>query len=135
MEERHQGKIRRFDATEGKLTAFLESREEKAIQQAEQRKWEIKQELEEAAIAERHERERKLWDEKLLAEQKITERRLQLEKEAKSVNVKLPKLDITPFKGTITDWVRFENTFITQVDKQPIPDEQKFGYLLENVSP
>ena len=51
------------------------------------------------------------------------------------MNAKLPKLSITPLKGIVVDWVRFENTFITHVHKQQIPDEQKFGYLLESVSP
>ena len=76
-----------------------------------------------------------MWEEKRRAELEITERRVEIEREAKSTSAKLPKLKITPFKGTVVDWVRFENIFLTQIDKQPISDEEKFGYLLELVNP
>ena len=79
-------------------------------------------------------RERQLWEEKLLAELKATERKLEMEKASKTTLAKLPKLTITPFKGTAGDWARFENMFLTQVDSKPILDEEKFGYLLEMVS-
>ena len=52
-----------------------------------------------------------------------------------STTAKLPKLIITPLKGTPTDWVRFENMFITQVHNKSISAEEKFGYLLEMVNP
>ena len=39
------------------------------------------------------------------------------------------------FNGTAADWVRFENMFITQVDKKQISDEVKFGYLLKMLCP
>ena len=42
---------------------------------------------------------------------------------------------ITPFKGTPSDWVRFEKMFITQVHNKSISVAQKFGYLLEMVNP
>ena len=58
----------------------------------------------------------------------ITEKRVELAREAKSSSAKLPKLKITPFRGTVVDWIRFENIFLTQIDKQPISDEEKFGY-------
>ena len=74
-------------------------------------------------------------EQKLQAELEITEKRMELEREAKSTNAKLPKLKIAPFKGTVVDWIRFENIFLTQIDKQPISDEEKFGYLLELVNP
>ena len=57
-----------------------------------------------------------------------------MEKAARTTQAKLPKLTITSFKGTASDWVRFENMFLTQVDCKPITDEEKFGYLLEMVS-
>ena len=60
---------------------------------------------------------------------------MELEREAKSTNPKLPKLKITPFKGTVVDWIRLENIFLTQIDKRPNSDEEKFGYLLELVNP
>ena len=44
-------------------------------------------------------------------------------------------MKITPFNGTVSDWVRFDNMFATQVnDSKPISDEEKFGYLLEMVN-
>ena len=42
---------------------------------------------------------------------------------------------ITPFKGTPTNWVRFENMFVTQAQNKSISAEEKFGYLLEMVNP
>ena len=59
---------------------------------------------------------------------------MEKEKAAKTTQAKLPKLTITSFKGTASDWVRFENMFLTQVDCKPITDEEKFRYLLEMVS-
>ena len=57
-----------------------------------------------------------------------------MEKDTRSNTAKLPKLKITPFKGRPTDWVRFENMFVTQVHNRSISAEEKFGYLLEMVS-
>ena len=65
----------------------------------------------------------------------IARKKLEMEKNARSTSAKLPKLTITHFNGTSADWVRFENIFKTQVDARPISDEEKFGYLLEMVSP
>ena len=78
--------------------------------------------------------ERELWKEKLEAELLVAEKKLEMEKTAVSTTTKLPKLKITPFKGTAGDWIRFENMFLTQVDAKSISDEEKFGYLLESVS-
>eukprot|EP00795_Rhopilema_esculentum_P005738 gene5738-10992_t len=44
---------------------------------------------------------------------------------------KLPKLKITAFNGTASDWVRFGNMFITQVHNKNVTDEVKIGDLLE----
>ena len=68
-------------------------------------------------------------------ELRATEQKLEMEAAAKTTHAKLHKLKITQFKGTSSDWVRLENIFSTQVDRQPIPDEEKFGYLLEMVIP
>ena len=81
------------------------------------------------------EHERELWKEKLEAELQVAEKKLEMEKTAVSSTTKLPKLKITPFKGTAGDWVRFENMFLTQVNAKSISDEEKFGYLLESVGP
>ena len=80
-------------------------------------------------------KEREMWEEKFKAELKMTEKKIELERTAKASLAKLPQLKITPFKGTATDWVRFENMFLTQIDSRPISDEEKFGYLLESVGP
>ena len=76
-----------------------------------------------------------MWQEKIDVELQATHKRLELEKEARSTSAKLPKLIITPVKGMPTDWVRFENMFITQVHNKSISAEEKFGYLLEMVNP
>lgn len=52
------------------------------------------------------------------AELRMTERKLEMERINKATIATLPKLKITPFKGTSTDWVRFENMFDTQVDSK-----------------
>ena len=57
-----------------------------------------------------------------------------MEEGARTAPAKLPKLKISPFNGTVADWVRFENMFVTQVDAKQISDEEKFGYLLEMVN-
>ena len=90
------------------------------------------QEQEELVQQHRLEQERRFLQEKMQAEVKMTEKKLEMENRAKSTVAKLPKLRISPFNGTVADWIRFENTFISQVHSKPISDE-KFGYLLETV--
>ena len=46
------------------------------------------------------------------AELLVAEKKLEMEKTAVSSTTKLPKLKITPFKGTTGDWIRFENMFL-----------------------
>jgi len=81
------------------------------------------------------EHERELWMEKLEAGLLVAEKKLDMEKTAVSSTRKLTKLKITPFKGSASDWVRFENMFLTQVDAKSISEEEKFENLLESVSP
>ena len=57
------------------------------------------------------------------AELEATHKWLELEKEACSTTAKLPKLLITPLKGTPTNWVRFGNMFVTQVQNKSIRTE------------
>ena len=73
------------------------------------------------------EHERRMWQEKLDAELDMAKKKLELEQSVRSTTAKLPKLKITPFKGTPTDWVRFRNMFATQVHEKPISEEEKFG--------
>ena len=115
----------------GKLVKVIEETEK----QAETRKLDLQYANEEKLRQEVQQQERQLWEERLQAELVMTERKLEMERAAQTTKAKLPKLKITPFEGASTDWIRFENMFLTQVDRQPISDEEKFGYLLEMVSP
>ncbi len=45
------------------------------------------------------------------------------------IQAKLPKLTITKFNGTFTDWTRFWNQFSETIDKTDIPNVTKFAYL------
>ena len=95
-----------------------------------QRRKEIQDEINrKKAHKEMRDKERKMWEEKFKAEFKMTEKKIELERTAKASQAELPQLKITPFKGTVADWVRFENMFLTQSDSRPISDEEKFGYL------
>ena len=47
--------------------------------------------------------------------------------------VKVPKLVITKFDGTLQDWVRFRGQFETQNDKSSTPEVTKFSNLKELV--
>ena len=125
-----------------KLAKFLNNRQEEIDEDMEIKRFEAKQEQqreEERRLTElrlqQEEHERRMWQDKIDAELQATLKRLEREKEARSTTAKLPKLIITPFKGTPTDWARFVNMFITQVHNKSISSEEKFGYLLEMVNP
>ena len=125
-----------------KLARSLRNKQDELNEESERRKEDLKREQqreEERRLTELRERqqeyERQCLQEKLEAELDMAKRKLEMEKNARSTSAKLPKLKITPFKGTPTDWVRFENMFVTQVHDKPISEEEKFGYLLEMVSP
>ena len=130
-----KSKYSKWFEEKGRLSKVLNAKEQQVQAENEREKWRAHQQLEEAMIRERHEQERRLWDEKLKAELEMTEKKLGLERQARATTAKLPKLTITPFKGTIDDWIRFESVFVSQVDKKPISVEEKFGYLLEFVTP
>ena len=119
----------------GKLTETYNGKQQQINEELERQKAEAEREKQERLHYEIREREREMWEEKFEAELKMAEKRIEMENKAKAISAKLPKLKIIPFKGTAVDWVRFENMFITQVDKSPISDEEKFGYLLESVIP
>lgn len=57
-----------------------------------------------------------------------------IKNKAKYIQAKLPKLKISPFNGTSSDWIRFKNMFTTQMHDKLISGEEKFGHLLEMVS-
>ena len=72
---------------------------------------------------------------KMKAELEIVEKKMEMEESHQIDQAKLPKLRIMAFNGTASDWVRFENMFITQAHNKNVTDEVKFGYLLEMVCP
>ena len=82
---------------------------------------------------EQKQQQNKFWEETFEADLRVAEKKLEMETAPKANHAKLPKLRITPFKGTSSDWVRFENMFITQVHSRPVSDEEKFDYLLKMV--
>ena len=47
--------------------------------------------------------ENELWEERMEAELKLIEKKIQMEKEAKTTTSKLPQLKISPFSGTSAD--------------------------------
>ena len=138
MEKRHKSKYAASVSENERLRKCLDDREEEITRQKDDSKREQQLEDERRLYVLREkqqEHERELWKEKLEAELLVAEKKLEMEKTAVSSTTKLPKLKITPFKGTAGDWIRFENMFLTQVDAKSISDEEKFGYLLESVSP
>jgi hypothetical protein len=49
--------------------------------------------------------------------------------------VRLPKLIITKFNGTFTDWMRFWNQYEAEIDNSDVSPVTKFSYLKELVIP
>ena len=118
-----------------KLSETLSAKQKQEEDEIERANWETRREREERVTREKQEQEKQFWEEKFKAELRVAEQKLEMETTAKATHAKLPKLKITPFKGTPTDWVRFENMFVTQVHDKPITPEEKFSYLLEMVTP
>jgi len=48
---------------------------------------------------------------------------------------KIPKMVITPFKGTHIDWFRFWNQYETEIDKSEVSPVTKFSYQKELLVP
>ena len=117
-----------------KISELLLTKQRQRDEEIEKQNWEAKRELEERVTWERQQQEKEFW-EKFRAELRVAEQKLEMETAVKATHAKLPKLRITPFTGASSDWVRFENMFVTQVHSWPVPDEEKFGYLLEMVAP
>ena len=64
----------------------------------------------------------------------VTKKQLQVSttnEVSKSSQAKLPKLKITPFNGTYTDWYRFWGEYSECVDKTSLAPVLKFSYLRE----
>ena len=92
-------------------------------------------EMEEKMRRERFEQEKAIMEERIKAEIKLAEKKLEIEYKTKASYSKLPELKVTPFNGTMTDWVRFSNMFSSQVLSKGFSDDIKFGYLPEMVNP
>ena len=74
--------------------------------------------------------EKEKLEQKLKYEAKIEEsRKCQIKEQ--SIIAKLPKLQITRFNGTHTDWLRFWNQFKAKIDSIDVPQITKFSYLKE----
>ena len=54
---------------------------------------------------------------------------------ASTVGAKLPKLEISKFQGTYSDWIIFWNQFKTEIDKAKLTQVAKFSYLKELLVP
>ena len=78
--------------------------------------------------------EKEKLEQKLKYEAKVEENRKCQIKE-QSINAKLPKLQITRFNGTHTDWLRFWNQFKAEIDSADVPQITKFSYLKELLEP
>ena len=123
-----------FIQEKDKLSEILSTKQGESNDEIKRRNWEAKREREECVARERQQEEEK-FREKFEAELRMAEKKLVMETAAKATHTKLPKLRITPFKGTSSDWVRFENMFVRQVHSRPVSGEKQFGYLLEMVVP
>ena len=117
-----------FIQEKNKISETLSTKRRERDDGIERQNWEAKREREERVTPERQQQERKFWEGKFEAELRVAEKKLEMETAAKTNHAKLPKLRITPFKGTSSDWVRFENMFITEVHSRPVSDEEKFNF-------
>ena len=79
----------------------------------------------------REEREHEVLMARMKIQLETKEKELEMEKATKSTRAKLPKLTISKFKGTSTDWIRFKSMFTSQIETQPISNVDKFSYLME----
>ena len=79
--------------------------------------------------------EKEKLEQRLKYEKQIEDSRKDHNKNDKSINAKLPKLVITKFKGTHTDWLRFWNQFKAEIDSSDVSPITKFSYLKELVDP
>jgi len=118
-----------------KISEILSAKQRQKDDENERKNWEAKREREERVTRERPQQEKEFWGEKFRAELRVAEQKLEMESATTATHAKLPKLIVTLFKENSSDWVRFENMFVTQVHSRPVSDEEKFGYLLEMVVP
>lgn len=121
---------------------------EKDIQPFEESITEIDQTLKALKETEKHEEEKvareireKKFEEEIQFEKRKLEEKFKFEKkfvEGKGnyeTTAKLPRLIISTFNGTPTDWVRFWSEFEAEIDHAKIPNISKFSYLKELLDP
>ena len=109
-------------------------------------KWKAQLEYEQAQLRlqqehEARERESQIKQEEQLLRQKLNYQQMLDEAhpdqlaDKDGATAKLPKLTITKFNGTFSDWLRFWNQFESVIDKQNISGVMKFSYLKNLVEP
>lgn len=97
-----------LSSTKESLLRILQKRGREKPQQTERENLELKFEKERQYQQEMHEKQRQMWEEKRDAEFEPTQKKLEMENSARATTAKLPKQRIAHFKGTLTDWVRFD---------------------------
>ena len=93
-------------------------------------------------LVEKKEEEKERTEQRLEEEMKIREIRNDMEirsmgrkGQSEVMSAKLPKLQISKFKGSHLDWTRFWNQFKAEIDSTNISSITKFSYLKEMMSP
>ena len=102
--------------------------------------------LEEIQLEQKAEREKQEQEKRIEFELKLHEAKIKMQAEAEvpikstsmnedeevsKLQAKLPKLQITKFNGSFTDWPRFGNMYLETIHKSNIPAVSKFSYLKE----
>ena len=122
--------ITRVNEERAQITRAKVMAEERKVKEDERNEM---REYEERIRQEKLARERESWMEHQRIILETKERELELERQARGAHANLPTLNITPFKGTSKDWIRFSNQFKAQVDSQSVSKTIKLGYLLQCV--
>ena len=68
-------------------------------------------------------------------EQKLKYKKKTEEKKGQNINAKLPKLVITIFKGTSTNWLWLWGQFAAEVDAANVSQIKKFFHLKKLLEP
>ena len=134
------------DASVQKLTAQIKeiNSAAEAAEKAKKRKAQLEFEQAQYVLQQTHEnheracqieQEERLLQQKLRYQQMLDEAHPEQPKDVTSIAAKLPKLSITKFNGSFSDWLRFWNQFQAVVDSQSINKVTKFAYLKELLEP
>ena len=91
-----------------KISEIRSTKQRKRDDEIERQNWEAKRERVKRVTRERQQQEKNFWEEKLGAELRVTEKRLDKKRPQKLLKQSFPKLRIKPFKARSSDWVRFE---------------------------